>query len=40
LLVSCQGDFDWRTLDAGPRTKSLIKSRKMSGRRAHLREAG
>jgi Helix-turn-helix domain, rpiR family len=37
----CSGrDFDWRTLDAGPRTKSLIKSRRMSGRRAHLREVG
>jgi hypothetical protein len=31
----CSGrDFDWRTLDARPPTKRLIRSRRMSGRRA------
>ena len=34
------GDFDGRTLNARPRTYSATKSRRMSGRRAHLCEAG
>ena len=33
------GDFDGRTLNARPRTYSVTKSRRMSGRRAHLCEA-
>jgi hypothetical protein len=33
-------DFDWRTLDAQRPAKRLIRSRRMSGRRAHLFEAG
>ena len=37
----CSGhDFDLRTLDARPPTKRLVRSRRMSGRRAHLFEAG